>query len=107
MKLVVLTGTQYFDKDIAKLLKEAGVVAYSRSDISGYKEVDTSQSISNWFASSRDYVESVMFFAFTPEEQARQVMTMVNAFNKKIENDSPVRAFLLCVDSHNLNDQIQ
>ncbi|MEZ4930976.1 MAG: hypothetical protein R2788_02435 [Saprospiraceae bacterium] len=102
MKLVVITGAIHFDEQIEKILDKSGVGIYSRSNISGHRKGEESDLSESWFAVSNGYQDSVMFFAFTPKENAKQVMDTVNAFNETLTSNSPIRVFILSVDNHNL-----
>lgn len=101
MKLIVITGAIHFEEEIKKILDKSEASIYSRSDISGHKKKTDVDLRENWFAGSNGYQQSVMFFAFTQKEIIDNLITAVNKFNEKVESDSPLRAFVLAVESHN------
>ncbi len=65
MKLVIVVGANHFDEDIVKILKEANVSIYSKSNITGHRENNDKNIGENWFASSNFMEESVLYFSFT------------------------------------------
>ena len=101
MKLIVITGAVHFDEKIKEMLEKSDVGIYSRSDISGHKKGGDSNLSENWFAGSDGYQESVIFFAFTEKEKVEKMVETVNKFNSTLSSESPVRTFVLAVESHN------
>lgn len=101
MKLIVITGAVYFDKDISKILDKSDVAIYSSSNISGHKKKGDTDLRENWFAGSNGSQESVMFFAFIENGLVEKVMKAINDFNESLDSESPLRVFVLTVESHN------
>ncbi len=98
MKLVVFMCVDEFAKDARKLLQENKVVAYSESNIRGYKLSDDDES-ENWFAAKHYPDNSKIFFTMVDEEKATQLMEALEQckLNKDPNN---VHAFQLGIEKH-------
>ncbi|MGB4455779.1 MAG: hypothetical protein WBI54_00645 [Flavobacteriaceae bacterium] len=98
MKLLVITIIDAHKPSVLKLLKQAGISAYSSADISGHKESDQSSPIKNWFASSAIQVDSELVFSFVAEEKIAPLFQALRAFNKSLEDASPIHAVVVPIE---------
>ena len=50
MKIIVLTAIKEFESHTKKLLRSSGILAYTLTSVSGYKNLQDSASDQNWFS---------------------------------------------------------
>lgn len=98
MKLLVVLGFADYDPAIMKIFKQANILIFSKSRMSGYKQDELPNWTENWFSATRDEYEAIMFFAFTNEEKVDAVTAAVAAFNSSSEATSKIRAFVMNVE---------
>ncbi len=98
MKLVIVTAVAFFHDDMLRIFKKAGVKALSESDIDGYKTASAVLTASNWFASDKGGVKSVMLFAFTEDEKIDVLFELITEYNKTLETKNPVKAIVVPVE---------
>ena len=98
MKLLVITIIDAHKPSVLKMLKQAGISAYSSTDISGHKESDQSSPIKNWFASSAIQVDSELVFSFVAEEKIAPLFQALRAFNESLEGLSPIHAVVVPIE---------
>ena len=101
MRLLVVIGTAEFDKEIKSIMENAEVKHFSRTSITGYNDDTSKDMLSNWFAQSNIYDDSIMFFSFTLPEKAEAVLTSVDEYNAKKQSKTRIRAYIMPVVSHN------
>lgn len=100
MKLLIVTAVKAYEKEALKLFKTAKISAFSSGDINGFKTDDHENLIDNWFSSSTNKVQSVLFFTFADEEKISLLMDSLTEFNKEIRSDNPLRAIVLPIEKH-------
>ena len=98
MKLLIVTAVKAFEKEALKLFKTAKISAFSSGDINGFKTDDHENLIDNWFSSSTDKVQSVLFFTFEEQHKIEILLDQLNEFNKGIESDNPMKAIVLPIE---------
>lgn len=101
MKAIVVVGAKHFEEEIAAIFERAGIEIYSRTNISGHKESGDEALRGNWFAISNEEQRSIVFFSFTDEVKARNVLKISEEYNTSIESQSRIRAFIMAVEDHN------
>lgn len=99
MKLIIVTGIVEYRDDIAAMFKKAQVPVFTESETTGHNNIMPVNLQNNWFGKDRETYQAVMFFSFTGEEQAAQLMSSVDAHNKQTELSFPIHAFILPVES--------
>ncbi len=98
MKLLVVTCLKEYQEDVAKIFHQAHVYVFSVTDIMGFKENDSVNMLDEWFAAGKERFDSILLFSFTANENADQVVDLVNNHNTKEGLQFPVRAFVMPVD---------
>ena len=93
----MITAIQEFEKEIKVLLKKSGVVSFSYTHVTGYKDLPDAHISSNWFASDLGESPSVLFYAFVPTEQVGNVINWVDEFNDHQESQSSIHVVALDV----------
>ncbi|MEZ5007132.1 MAG: hypothetical protein R2728_02645 [Chitinophagales bacterium] len=101
MKFLVVTNSIHFDNDVKKLLEKANVKVYSQMNINGHTESEKENLRDNWFAMSNQYDKSSVFFSFTEDEKANEVIRLTTEFNNATDSKSKIRAFVMLVENHN------
>jgi len=99
MKLVIVTGIVEYRDDIAGIFKKAQVPLFTESETTGHNNILPVNLQNNWFGRDRETYQAVLFFSFTGDEQAAELMSSVNAYNKQTELSYPIHAFILPVES--------
>lgn len=100
MKLVVITAVKAFEDQIKELLADQGVKAFSYNAVKGYRDMSDEHK-SNWFASSMNQVDSLLFFAFVDSETSDQVFDAVEALNQTCDIRSKVHIGITGLDKFN------
>ena len=100
MKLVIVTAVEEFHKEIIQLFKKANIESFSESEIDGYKQSDSNLSVSNWFSSIKESAESSMFFSFTEDEKIDVLFNLIEAFNKNVETNNPIKAVVIPIEKY-------
>ena len=100
MKLLIVTAVKAFEKEALKLFKTAKISAFSSGDINGFKTDDHENLIDNWFSSSHDKVQSVLFFTFEEQHKIEVLLDQLNEFNKEIESDNSMKAIVLPIEKY-------
>lgn len=98
MKLLVLTAVKSYEKEAVRLFKKAKISAFSNAEINGFKSDDHENLIDNWFSSSTQNVNSILFFTFAEEDKINLLLTGLEEFNKNIESENPLRAVVLNIE---------
>lgn len=98
MKLLIVTCIKEFEKETVELFMKAHITAFSNTDINGFKTNDPQNLISNWFSSSRDHVNSVLFFAFTEIDKIDKLLKEAKKFNENTKSNNPLRAIVLDIE---------
>ena len=107
MKLVIITSSLAFLKDIKTILKKADIKTYSFREVTGFMDFSDTATPENWFASEVNETESLLFYAFVKKENVDKVFQLVTEFNSTQESLSQIHIAVLNIEkSNNLkNDQ--
>ena len=97
MKLLLVTSVKEYEKAIPGLCKRSGIVNFSATDIEGFSQAQKQDLVDNWFSSTKEGVSSVLYFAFTEEVLAYQLLEELKIFNEEISSN-PIRGIVLPVD---------
>lgn len=98
MKFLIITSIKEFEKDTLRLFKKANITAFSNVDVNGFKTQNTENLIDNWFSSSTDNINSILFFTFTNKEKIDILLEEVKIFNSNNKSNNPLRAIVLDVE---------
>jgi hypothetical protein len=99
MKLLFITCVQEHEPQVRDILRSAGIDAFSRADITGFKNGTAGVDLrDSWFAAGEETFDSLLFFSFCVSEKARMAIEQVNILNASADSRFPVRAFLLPVE---------
>ena len=99
MKVVIIFCVSSFYNDLKKIYRTAGVGAYSEFDVKGYtqKHIKDGQ-VPNWFASNKDYYDSIASFSFLTDEKGSELLNQITLFNNDIDCCNPMHAYMLDVE---------
>lgn len=98
MKLLLVTAVKSYQKQVVQLFKKAGILAFSSTDINGFKALDHEDLIDNWFSGSTQNVKSVLFFTFSDQENINLLLKELERLNSSIESDNPIRGIVLNIE---------
>ncbi|MDR9457119.1 MAG: hypothetical protein RI572_06890 [Salegentibacter sp.] len=98
MKLLMVTTVAEYQKGVLKLFKEAGIEAFSTSEIDGYKSNDSLIATQSWFPSEKGGSESLLYFSFTKNKKIDEFFKLVEEYNKHLETDNPIRVVVVPVE---------
>lgn len=98
MKLLLITAVKSFEKQTAKLFKQAGINAFSHTDINGFKALDQEDLIDNWFSSSTENVNSVLFFSFAEADKIDLLLEDLKKLNASMAGENPLKAVVLNIE---------
>ncbi len=98
MKLLVVTCLKEYLKDVSKIFKQANIDVFSTSEIVGHRDGAPLNILEDWFASGGEEVDSMMIFTFISEKNAEQGIKLIENYNKTIEGNFPIRAFMMPVE---------
>jgi hypothetical protein len=101
MKLVILTSSIAFQKDIKAMLKKADVKTYSFREVTGYIDFSDTATVENWFASEVNETESILFYAFVKKENVDQLFYLISEFNALQETLSQIHIAILNIEKSN------
>lgn len=101
MKLVIITASTTFQKDIKILLKKADVTTYSFREVTGYMDFSDTATAENWFASEVNETESILFYAFVKKENIDPFFHWVNELNSAQEPLSQIQIAVLNIEKSN------
>ena len=93
MKLIILLYLKDDEGCVAKLLKERGVMAYSRLPLEGH-----GSGLAGWYGSTVPYASS-MAFAIVPEDQAAALLDAVRGCNGVADPRHPIHVIQLPVEA--------
>jgi hypothetical protein len=100
MKLLVITAVKSYEKQAVKLFKKAGILAFSNTDINGFKTLDQEDLIDNWFSNSTENVKSILFFTFAEEHKIDLLLKELEVLNMTVESGNPLRAIVLHIEKY-------
>lgn len=98
MKLLLITAIKEFEKNVKELLLHSGVKAFSYTPLKGFKDMSNNEVKENWFASSMQESESVMFMVFSAEENVALLFDKIGKFNDKQEFASKIHIASLSLE---------
>ncbi len=99
MKVVIIFCVSSFYDDLKKIYKAAGIVSYSEFDVKGFsRKLDKDGAGTNWFASSKEYYDSIATFSFLTEEKGSVLLNQISKFNTELDCCSPMHAYMLDVE---------
>jgi len=93
MKLIILLYLEDDDRCVASLMKDHGVLAYSRLPLEGH-----GSGLAGWYGATAPYA-SRMAFAIVPEGQAAELMSAVQGCNGVADPRHPIHAIQLSVEA--------
>ena len=102
MKLVTLLAIEIYKDEIIQILKKAGVLSFSYTNIIGYQNNKTDDLNSNWFGTEIHQSESVIFIAFIHESLLNKLFEHTNSFNETLSSTSRIHISTLSVERSNL-----
>lgn len=98
MKLLIVTCLKEYLTDVARIFKQANIEVFSTNEITGHRDSTPMNLLEDWFASGGEEVDSMMIFTFTQTANAEKGLELIKEYNKAIEKDFPVRAFIMPVE---------
>lgn len=99
MKVVIVFCVSSFYDDLKKIYRTAGVNTFSEFDVKGFsRKQDKNGAATNWFASSKEYYDSIATFTFIDEEKGSVLLNQISKFNKELDCCSPMHAYMLDVE---------
>jgi len=101
MKLVIITSSIAFQKDIKILLKKADVKTYSFREVTGFMDFSDTATPENWFASEVNETQSILFYAFVKKENVEQLFHLIGEFNALQESLSHIHIAVLNIEKSN------
>lgn len=101
MKLLIITAVRTFEEQVRKALESNGVLTYSYTSVTGYRD-STKDSVSrNWFATEMNKAESILFFAFVNEETSNRVFDAIEELNTTCDLRSKVHIMVSPIEKYN------
>lgn len=100
MKLILVTSVLEFEKEICKLFKKSEVEVYSSNNIQGHKFYSATNIQDNWFSAQKDTYNSKLFFSFTSEEKANNLLKNIEDFNNEKTTTNPVKAVVVDIEKY-------
>lgn len=100
MKLIVLTAVSAYHKDIKRLLQENKIPQFSYQKVTGFRDSTLEGVSSNWFASEMNESDSMLYFAFVPDQCVDPLLAAVDAFNSELKAQSKVHLFISPIEKH-------
>ena len=101
MKLLIITAVAEFENEVKKILKKSNVKTFSYREVTGHKDASTDAIESNWFGTDMNENESILFYAFVPEENVDTVFASVDEFNRKQETQSHIHLAVVNIERSN------
>lgn len=101
MKLVIITSSIAFEKDIKAILKKADVKTYSFREVTGYMDFSDTATPENWFAAEVNETESILFYAFLKKENVEPLFNLITEFNNGQELMSLIHIAVLNIEKSN------
>ena len=98
MKLLIVTVVEQFQKEVLQLFKKANIENFSGSEIDGYKNTPSLLRTSSWFPSQKGRTESSLFFSFTEDKKIDDLFSLIEAFNKNLETNNPIKAVVVPIE---------
>lgn len=97
MKLLIITSIKEDIGNVSSIMEKAGVAVFSVSEIVGHKTEHHNYLPDNWFGKNGEGTDSLLFFSFTENEKAGDVLNLIRKHNLT-NPEFPVRAFVCPVE---------
>lgn len=101
MKLLIITASSVFEKEIKEILKDSDVKTFSYKKVIGYRDSTEDSVGSNWFATEMNESDSTLFYAFVKKENVEMVFDKVDKFNLKQVTLSKVHIAVVNIEKSN------
>lgn len=101
MKLLIITASKGFEKNIVRMLKTAGVQHFSFQDVNGYQDVSEHPLQDHWFTTEATVTESVLYYAFVAAEKTDHLLAEVDQFNSVQNVQSHIHAAVVALEKMN------
>ncbi len=101
MKLLIITSSSVFEKEIKEMLKKSGVTTFSYKKVTGYRDATEESVANNWFATEMNESDSTLFYAFVKKENVALVFEKVEQFNQKQETMSRIHVAVVNIEKSN------
>lgn len=101
MKLLIVTAVKAFEKNVRMILEENGVLSFSYAPVTGYRDSTQDSMSKNWFGTEMNKVDSLLFFAFVPEEVSETVFEKIEQHNENCTQESRIHISVLPIEKHN------
>lgn len=98
MKLLTLTVVKEFEKDVKKILLQAGVKEFTYMSVTGYRDASNEAVGDNWFASEVNETDSLLFWVFVQAENIEKVEAAVLHFNARQQSHSRIHVSILQIE---------
>ena len=102
MKLIMVACIKEHKDIVTSLFDVSRISILSISEATGHKNIQPVNLHDNWFGKAGEEFSSLLFFSFTGEDQAIQLLSHINAYNDKAKGDFPIHAFMLGVEAHSV-----
>lgn len=99
MKLLIVTSIKEHEKEVCSIFKNSKIETYSTMPINGHKLQIPSEIKDNWFSSSRETIDSKLYFTFASEAAIDTVLNQIETFNKE-GHTNPVQGIVLPIDKY-------
>ncbi|RPD96146.1 hypothetical protein EGM88_10680 [Aureibaculum marinum] len=101
MKLLIITAVAAYDKAIRQMLKISEVKTFSYQNVKGFRGLPSEVEDENWFGSSRNESQSILYYAFVENKNVDQLFKLVEEFNGKQEVLSKVHLAVVNIERSN------
>ena len=100
MKLIAIFSIEELREEIARLLKDCQIPAFSELKVKGFKLSEVVGEAGNWFGSHSQPVYSVLNFAFVEDHLAEGLLERIRNINTGNKNGRPIHAVQLNVEEY-------
>lgn len=100
MKLLIVTSIKEHEKDVCAIFKNSKIGIYSTFPINGHKLQIPSEIMDNWFSSSRETIDSKLYFTFASEAEIDLVFKKLDEFNKTNNLVNPIQGIVMPIEKH-------
>lgn len=101
MKLITILAIELYKDEVISILKKAGVLTFSYTKITGYRDSTLDALNNNWFGTEMNESESVFFLAFVPENLVEKLFELTNSFNDAQSSTSHIHISSIGVEKTN------
>lgn len=100
MKLLIVTSIVEHEKEVCTIFKNSRIETYSTFPINGHKLQLPSEIMDNWFSSSRETIDSKLYFTFASETEIETVLEKLDAYNKEVQPVNPIQGIVIPIEKH-------